>query len=218
MLRLISRLVLRVAIIAATVPVSTFLANLLPWWRFSSPMLAVVRSVGVFVAVISSVALLGPWRRSLFGPAAVVSAATMVVLAADVMTGSRLQLSSLMGLQPVVGGRFYGMGNVTFALFATATIMLCIAVADHFVRAGRRPVAVGAVFTLSERAMLGDTGSNLVGALAGLWLVLTLSTLGLAIATAVLVIVTAYGEFRSLSALIERTPVLRHLDSIGRPS
>ena len=54
------------------------------------------------------------------------------------MTGSRLQLSSLMGLQPVVGGRFYGMGNVTFALFATATILLCIAVADHFVRAGRR--------------------------------------------------------------------------------
>ena len=36
--------------------------------------------------------------------------------------------------------------------------------------------------------MLGDTGSNLVGALAGLWLVLTLSTLGLAIATALLVI------------------------------
>ena len=35
------------------------------------------------------------------------------------MFGSRLQISSLMGLQPVVGGRFYGMGNVTFALFAT---------------------------------------------------------------------------------------------------
>ena len=105
-------------------------------------MLAVVGSVGVFVAIISSVALLGPWRRALLGPVGVVSAATMVVLAADVMTGSRLQLSSLMGLQPVVGGRFYGMGNVTFALFATATILLCIAVADHFVRAGRRQVAV----------------------------------------------------------------------------
>ena len=150
------RLVLRVAIIAAAVPVSTFLANLLPWWRFSSPMLAVVGSVGVFVAVISSIALLGPWRRSLFGPAAVVSAATMVVLAADVMTGSRLQLSSLMGLQPVVGGRFYGMGNVTFALFATATIMLCIAVADHFVRAGRRPVAVGAVAAIGLAAVVVD--------------------------------------------------------------
>ena len=104
------------------------------------------------MTVISAIALLGPWRRSLFGPLAVVSAATMLVLAADVMTGSRLQLSSLMGLQPVVGGRFYGMGNVTFALFATATLMLCIAVADHFVRAGRRPVAVGAVIAIGLAA------------------------------------------------------------------
>jgi len=80
------------------------------------------------------------------------------------------------------------------------------------------PVLVAGAYDVRERAMLGDTGSNLVGALAGLWLVLTLSTLGLAIATAVLVIVTAYGEFRSLSALIERTPVLRHLDSLGRPA
>jgi hypothetical protein len=150
------RLVRRVAIIAATVPVSTFLANLLPWWRFSSPMLAVVASVALFVAVISSIALLGPWRRSLFGPPAVVSAATMLVLAADVMTGSRLQLSSLMGLQPVVGGRFYGMGNVTFALFATATIMLCIAVADHFLRAGRSRAAVGAVLAIGLAAVVVD--------------------------------------------------------------
>src|SRR4051812_8357724 len=80
------------------------------------------------------------------------------------------------------------------------------------------PVLVAGAYDVRERAMLGDTGSNLVGALAGLWLVLTLSTLGLAIATAVLAIVTAYAEFRSLSALIERTPVLRHLDSIGRPA
>ena len=66
--------------------------------------------------------------------------------------------------------------------------------------------------------MLGDTGSNLVGALAGLWMVLTLSTLGLAIATGVLLAITAYGEIRSLSALVERTPPLRFLDSIGRPT
>jgi UDP-GlcNAc:undecaprenyl-phosphate/decaprenyl-phosphate GlcNAc-1-phosphate transferase len=78
------------------------------------------------------------------------------------------------------------------------------------------PVLVAGAYDVRERAMLGDTGSNLVGALAGLWLVLTLSTLGLAIATGVLLIVTAYGEIRSLSALIDRTPPLRFLDSIGR--
>jgi len=79
------------------------------------------------------------------------------------------------------------------------------------------PVLVAGVYDVRERAMLGDTGSNLVGALAGLWLVLVLpSTLGLAIATGVLVIVTAYGELRSISTLIDRTPPLRFLDSIGR--
>jgi UDP-GlcNAc:undecaprenyl-phosphate GlcNAc-1-phosphate transferase len=80
------------------------------------------------------------------------------------------------------------------------------------------PVLVAGVYDVRERAMLGDTGSNLVGALAGLWLVLTLSTLGLAIATGVLLIVTAYGELRSISALVERTPPLRFLDSLGRPN
>jgi UDP-N-acetylmuramyl pentapeptide phosphotransferase/UDP-N-acetylglucosamine-1-phosphate transferase len=78
------------------------------------------------------------------------------------------------------------------------------------------PVLVAGAYDVRERAMLGDTGSNLIGALAGLWLVLTLSTVGLAIATGVLVIVTAYGEIRSLSALIDRVPPLRFLDSIGR--
>jgi UDP-N-acetylmuramyl pentapeptide phosphotransferase/UDP-N-acetylglucosamine-1-phosphate transferase len=78
------------------------------------------------------------------------------------------------------------------------------------------PVLVAGAYDVRERAMLGDTGSNLIGGLAGLWLVLTLSTVGLAIAAGVLVIVTAYGEIRSLSAFIERVPPLRFLDSIGR--
>jgi hypothetical protein len=150
------RLVRRVATIAATVPVSTFLANLLPWWRSSVPLLAILGAVGLFVAVISAVALLGPWRRRLLGPVAVVCLATMLVLAADVMTGSRLQVSSLMGLQPVVGGRFYGMGNVTFAIFATATLLLCIAAADFWVARGRRRVAAATVAGIGALALLVD--------------------------------------------------------------
>jgi UDP-N-acetylmuramyl pentapeptide phosphotransferase/UDP-N-acetylglucosamine-1-phosphate transferase len=65
--------------------------------------------------------------------------------------------------------------------------------------------------------MLGDTGSNLVGALAGLWLVLTLSTTGLAVATVALIVLTVYGEARSISKLVERVPPLRFLDCLGRP-
>jgi UDP-N-acetylmuramyl pentapeptide phosphotransferase/UDP-N-acetylglucosamine-1-phosphate transferase len=80
------------------------------------------------------------------------------------------------------------------------------------------PLLVAGVYDLRERAMLGDTGANLLGGLAGLWLVLTLSGLGQLIALALLLAITLYGELRSLTALIERTPGLRELDSWGRPS
>ncbi|MGH2956233.1 MAG: hypothetical protein ACRDL6_04480 [Solirubrobacterales bacterium] len=78
------------------------------------------------------------------------------------------------------------------------------------------PVAVGAWFTLRERAMLGDTGSNLIGALIGIWLVTTLSDPGRYGALGVLAALTLYGEFRSISAAIDRLPLLRQLDSLGR--
>jgi UDP-GlcNAc:undecaprenyl-phosphate/decaprenyl-phosphate GlcNAc-1-phosphate transferase len=80
------------------------------------------------------------------------------------------------------------------------------------------PALLAGVYDLRERAMLGDTGANLLGALAGWWMVLTLSTTGQAIALALLVAITVYGEFRSISAVVEKTPGLRALDSWGRPS
>jgi UDP-GlcNAc:undecaprenyl-phosphate/decaprenyl-phosphate GlcNAc-1-phosphate transferase len=79
------------------------------------------------------------------------------------------------------------------------------------------PALVAGLYDLRERAMLGDTGANLLGALAGLWLVLTLSNVGLLIALALLALMTVYGEFRSISDLVERTRGLRELDSLGRP-
>jgi len=78
------------------------------------------------------------------------------------------------------------------------------------------PVLVGAWLTLRERAMLGDTGSNLVGAIAGVWLLTTLSGTGRLIALAVVTTLTIYGEMRSISTGIESVPPLRWLDSIGR--
>jgi hypothetical protein len=78
------------------------------------------------------------------------------------------------------------------------------------------PALVLLPYDLRERAMLGDAGSNLIGALAGLWLVLSLSATGEAVALVALVLITVYAEFRSISAVVERNPLLRRLDSIGR--
>ena len=79
------------------------------------------------------------------------------------------------------------------------------------------PVLVGAWFTLRERAMLGDTGSNLIGALAGVSLLETLDDPARLIALGIVAALNLYGEFRSITAAIERVPLLRQLDSLGRP-
>jgi hypothetical protein len=78
------------------------------------------------------------------------------------------------------------------------------------------PALVGAWFTLRERAMLGDTGSNLLGAVAGVWLLTTLGAEARLIALVVVAGLTIYGELRSISAMIESVPPLRWLDSLGR--
>jgi len=78
------------------------------------------------------------------------------------------------------------------------------------------PVVIGAFYTLRERAMLGDTGSNLVGALAGISLLLVLGETERWVALGIVAALTMYGEFRSISAAIESIPPLRWLDSLGR--
>ena len=79
------------------------------------------------------------------------------------------------------------------------------------------PLLVLGFYDLRERAMLGDTGSNVLGVLAGLWLVLVLDTTGQAVALAVVLALTVYGELRSITATIERIGPLRRLDELGRP-
>jgi UDP-N-acetylmuramyl pentapeptide phosphotransferase/UDP-N-acetylglucosamine-1-phosphate transferase len=73
-----------------------------------------------------------------------------------------------------------------------------------------------AYYDLTEQGMLGDTGSNAIGAIAGIWMVLVMSTTAQAIALAVVLLITLYGEFRSISQMIDRTPVLRFIDHLGR--
>jgi UDP-GlcNAc:undecaprenyl-phosphate/decaprenyl-phosphate GlcNAc-1-phosphate transferase len=78
------------------------------------------------------------------------------------------------------------------------------------------PVLVGAWLTLGERAMLGDTGSNLIGAIAGVWMLTVLGENARLVALGVVLLLTIYGELRSISATIESVPPLRWLDSLGR--
>lgn len=73
-----------------------------------------------------------------------------------------------------------------------------------------------AYYDLTEQGMLGDTGSNAIGAIAGIWMILVLETKWQIIALVVVVLITLYGEFRSISQLIDRIAVLRFIDNLGR--
>lgn len=130
-----------VAVAVAAVPVASYLANLLPWWRTGASGLVVYTATAAIAALISGLALARPWRHHILTPVAVVAGTTVVVLAIDVVTGARLQLAALMGVQPQVGGRFYGFNNSSFALWATATLLLAMCLAEPLVRRGRRGTA-----------------------------------------------------------------------------
>ena len=83
----------------------------------------------------------------------------------------------------------------------------------------RRAVAVAvllAPYDLREMAMLGDAGSNALGAVLGLRSVRRLTGRRRYGAIAALASLTLLGELRSLGSLIESTPFLRELDALGR--
>lgn len=150
----------RSAMIVASMPAATFLANLVPWWRLSTGTVGRTAALLVVVAVIAvaiaAVCIKGPWRTSALGPLAACAAITVLVIGADLVTGSRLQTASVFGLQPLVGGRFYGMGNVAFALYGSATLLLAGAVGSALARRSGRVAATVAVVAISAIALAID--------------------------------------------------------------
>lgn len=152
-----------VSVAMASIPVSTFLANLLPWWRAGSPALAFVGATLAICAVVTAAALARPWRRAILVPMGIVSGLTAVVLAVDVLTGARLQISAIMGAPMLVGGRFYGFNNTSFTLFTTACILLAVSLTDPLVRRGRRRLAAGIIAVIGVVATLLD-GAPSIGA------------------------------------------------------
>ena len=158
-------------VFAAAVPAGTFLANLAPWSTSAHPA-AWLYAVSVALAVVIGLAALaGPWRRDPLGPFGVICLFTLVVLAVDVMTGSRLQQETPFGLSALEAGRFYGIGNEALGiygiagLFAAAWLAL---VARRRYPSSRRPavlavaaVAVFAVFASGWPGFGGKVGGTI---------------------------------------------------------
>jgi Glycosyl transferase family 2 len=94
------------------------------------------------------------------------------------------------------------------------------ALGSLLLRGAPRGAATAAVllapYDLREMSMLGDSGSNTLGAVLGFRSVGMLTERQRWSAIAALAGLTLLGERRSLGSLIERTPVLRGLDALGR--
>ncbi|MBD8021196.1 hypothetical protein [Brevibacterium gallinarum] len=122
----------------AAIPVSTYLVNVIPWERSTSPDVAMLAALGGWALALTLAGLLGPWKRFTLGPLTFVAVATVLVLAGDVITGSHLQMSTLLGEPLLIASRFYGIGNSALALFLTALVFAlitaCSLIANRWVR------------------------------------------------------------------------------------
>ena len=116
----------------AVVPL-TFLGPLLDLDTVG-PYLVLVLGGGAVLAAAAG-ALRGPVR-----PLAVLLAPLLAMHIGDVMTGSHLQLSTVFGYSPTVGGRFAGFGNLTFGQVAAGAVLLAGLTA--YMVPGRRGVRI----------------------------------------------------------------------------
>src|SRR5690625_2852915 len=76
-------------------------------------------------------------------------------MSVDLLTGSNLQHTSLLGLSPLVAGRFYGLGNIPYAIFVAALLVSLAALAQWMLDSGRtRRVTATAVSALGAVAVV----------------------------------------------------------------
>lgn len=156
---------LLVSACVAAVPVASWLLQLFPWWRIGAWSMAPVTAA--FALVIGLAAALSPRPRSRgWRSPAIVGGVTAAVIAVDAATGSALSLDAPFGDNPIIAGRFHGIGNIAFALLGAGTLVLAAALV-----AGRRsPRGAAAVLVLGGAAVIVDgyprLGDDLGGVLA----------------------------------------------------
>ncbi|GAA2612161.1 hypothetical protein GCM10010399_48820 [Dactylosporangium fulvum] len=160
-----------VLLIAASLAVpAALVADLLPWWRWSSPGLVFGGvTIGVLAVATFAIAFVTTRSRAI-APLGGVAAIAALAVALDVLTGSRLQLNGVAGYSAVVGGRYAGVGVIGLGLLVAGVLIGGAALAQRFERRWRPFVmavlgAVGMVVVGSP--YLGADASGAVALTAG---------------------------------------------------
>jgi hypothetical protein len=140
--------------------------------------------------------LLLPWPRAPLAPAL----AAVVVLSVDALAGTQLLMRSLLGPDPILGARFYGIGN---ELKSTLAVLVLAAVAAALHPGARRERRTGIVaIALAGVVLAAVEGSARIGAGVG---GVILVTAGFAVAI-VMLLPGALSRKRALSVLV--APIL----------
>ncbi len=149
----------------AAAPVLTFVVQVLPWWRWGTAAYAGLVAAGSVIA--GAMVTVLERRRHRSAALLAVPAFTALVLVTDQLAGAPLDLSAPMGDNPIIAGRFHGMGNLAFALMA-ASALFCAGVLAGRVSSRRNRIAIvgGIGFVALAVDALPSLGDDLGGLLA----------------------------------------------------
>ena len=164
------------------VAAAMMLTGALPWQYSSSPGLFVSVLVTAWLVILTALALLVGHIAQIPNMIAA-TALTVAAFTIDAALGAVMQPGSLLNSRPIFGLRWYGFGNVTFAAYATAGLLLAGYIAHRFLTADRRGAAVAAVGVIGFGIVICEgwpsMGSDFGGVIAltpaVLWLMLALS-------------------------------------------
>jgi hypothetical protein len=225
-------------VVAGSVPAGTFLASLVPWWLLPHPAVLLYSLAAAWAIVIAVVALAGPWRRDPMGPPGLVAAVTLLTIGLDVMTGSRLELSTPFGLAVLLGGRFYGEDNNTIGIYGAAGILCAAWLGAMALRSAVRPSPDAGQAPASSRpggprgrAVLVVSAVALFAVIASGWpgfgakvggtiamvpgfvlLIMAVANIRLSARRGVLVILSGVGLFAAFALVNYFVPVTGHSD------
>ena len=153
-----------------------------PWARATHPGLVVGLTVWAVIGVLT-LAAVGLSRVTRLPPPVAGALISAVAFTVDAALGGPMEPGSLLNSRPIYGLRWYGFGNVTFAAYAGAVLVLAGWLAHRLLQQGRRRAAVAAVAALGLGAVICEgwpsMGSDFGGVIglvpAVLWLCLVLS-------------------------------------------
>ena len=120
----------------------SYLAGLFPLGRMSPAAQGLlVAGLGLVTAI--AVDVLTRRFAPDIPPPAILAVASVVVPAIDILTGGRLQLSTIFGYSPIVAGRFAGFGNQVFSAFAISLLLVVTAFAERHLETFARSADTG---------------------------------------------------------------------------